>query len=77
MKTDYQEAMVMELIDRVLGLLKDGEFHPIDEIESKSGLPINKVKMVIDFLADFSFVTLEDQKVKITDGVKKWLKNSE
>ena len=77
MKTSYQEVMVMEFIDRVLGLLKDGESHPIDGIESKSGLPINKVKIIIEFLADFSFIILDDHKVKITDDVKKWLKKLE
>lgn len=77
MKTGHQEVTAMESVDRLLVLLKDGESHAIDEIESRSGLPPNKVKRAIEFLADFSFVILEDQMIKITDNAKKWLKKLE
>ncbi len=64
-------------IDRIIKLLKDGSWHSIDEVTSKSRILPDEVETIIEFLEDINFVILEDQKLKITDDVKEWLNKPE
>jgi DNA-binding IclR family transcriptional regulator len=51
----------MPVIDEVLMLLEDGEWHHLKEILDKSGLAEFKLSMVLKFLAEYSFIEVEER----------------
>ena len=53
----------MSAVDEILLLLKDGEWHNLNEITEKSTLPHSKAELIVTFLAEYNFVELnEDNK---------------
>jgi len=53
----------MSAVDEILLLLKDGEWHNLNEIKEKSTLPPSKAELIVNFLAEYNFVELnEDNK---------------
>lgn len=53
----------MSAVDEILLLLKDGEWHNLNEITEKSILPPSKAELIVTFLAEYNFVELnEDNK---------------
>ena len=68
----------MSTIDRVLELLKDGNWHKLNEIAKQSGLQQSKLEAIVNFLAEYEFICVEkdEQKAKLTHPVVKFLKKS-
>jgi len=68
----------MSAIDQVLELLKDGNWHKLNEIAKQSGLQQPKLKAIVNFLAEYEFIYVdkEQQKAKLTHSVLKFLKKS-
>ena len=62
-------------INGTFDLLQDGKWHELDEIAEKHGLSQRQVGMVINFLAEYDFVTLdkENQKAKLTPPAFKFI----
>jgi DNA-binding transcriptional regulator GbsR (MarR family) len=52
----------MSVIDEVLWLLRDGEWHDVKEIRENVSLSKFRVEMVVNFLEEYNFVQL-DMKV--------------
>ena len=61
----------MSTIDEILGLLKDGKWHDLEEIAEKAALPKVKAEMVVNFLAEYDFIQLNknDEQVKLKRSI--------
>jgi DNA-binding IclR family transcriptional regulator len=64
----------MSTIDEILWLLKDGEWHELEEIAEKAEIPKVKAEMVVSFLGEYDFIQInEDQKrLKIKQAILKF-----
>jgi DNA-binding IclR family transcriptional regulator len=62
-------------IAEVLEILNDGQWHSIDEIQSKVKLDESQSKKITDFLSEYNFVTIDSDKnkVKLRENVRKFL----
>jgi predicted transcriptional regulator len=56
----------MKALDRILELLQDAQPHSLDEIKAQIPVPAEKLALVLDFLAEFKFITLLDTEARIT-----------
>lgn len=59
----------MSNIDKILRLLKDGEWHDLEEIAEKAALPKVKAEMVVSFLAEYDFIKLNEDKAKLKPSI--------
>jgi len=66
-------------IDDILELLEDGKWHDVRETVKKSKLHESKVEVILSFLAEYKFITLnkEQQKAKLTTSMLKFLKETQ
>ena len=55
----------MPTIDDVIMLLKDGEWHDIQEVTEHVALPKSKAEMVISFLGEYDFIQQKENNKKI------------
>ena len=55
----------MSIIDEILWLLKDGEWHDLKEIAEKAALPKVKAEMIVSFLGEYDFVQLNENTKKV------------
>ena len=58
----------MFVIDEILGLLKDGEWHTLEEITTKASLAQLSAQILMSFLATHHFLEVneEQRKLKLT-----------
>ena len=59
----------MSTIDEILWLLKDGNWHDLEEIVEKAEIPKVKTEMVLRFLNEYDFIQIKDLKVKIKPSI--------
>jgi DNA-binding IclR family transcriptional regulator len=60
----------MSTIDEILWLLKDGNWHDLEEIAEKAEIPKVKAEMVLSFLNEYEFIQTKDlNKVKIKPSI--------
>ena len=61
----------MSTIDEILWLLKDGEWHALEEIAEKAEIPKFKAEMVVSFLVEYDFIQINKhlQKVKLKQSI--------
>ena len=61
----------MSTIDEFLWLLKDGEWHNLEEIAEKAEIPKIKVKMVLSFLGEYDFIQINEdlKRVKLKPSI--------
>ena len=52
----------MPQIDDIFRVFGDGKWHEVEEIAKEVALPESKVKMVLDFLAEFKFIEFERER---------------
>jgi len=66
----------MSVIDEILWLLKDGEWHDLEEIAKKRALPKNKAELAFRFLAEYDFIQLNKntKKVKLHPSTLEFIK---
>jgi len=66
----------MSIIDDVLWLLQDGDWHDWQEIAKKFGLKESKAETILDFLTEYSFIQLSEdrKKVKLQPMMLKFIK---
>jgi len=63
----------MKIIDKILELICDTQWHNIDEIKKCILLPSDKLNEVICFLEKQEFINKENEKIRITRLAKKFL----
>lgn len=56
-------------------MLKDGQWHTLEEIQQKMGVNRNQILRVVAFLKDYDFVVLDknEEKIKIADAAMELL----
>jgi DNA-binding IclR family transcriptional regulator len=61
----------MSTIDEILWLLKDGEWHDLEEIAEKAEIPQVKAEMVVSFLGEYDFIQINKdlKKVKLKPSI--------
>jgi len=61
----------MSTIDEILWLLKDGEWHDLEEIAEKAEITKVKAEMVVNFLSEYDFVQVNKslEKVKLKQSI--------
>ena len=69
--TSIGEKMI---IDCILGILSDGEWHNINELERQFIITKEKLKLLLDFLKKYSFIEIINNKVRLTEEVYSLLK---
>lgn len=52
-------------IDKILNLLKTGEWYSLQEVIDGCLLPESKVKLVLKFLNQFNFIEINDKEQKV------------
>ncbi len=64
----------MSTIDKILWLLKDGEWHNLKEIAEKATLPKVKAEMVVSFLGEYDFIQLNEnlKRAKLKPSIRKF-----
>ena len=59
--------MIMgDYLDKVLELLKDSQWHMIEEVKREIPLPEEKLGLIIDFLFEEEFIDKDDSALRIT-----------
>jgi len=70
----------MQVIDRLLDFLKNGEWHSINEISAQKPLlklTISQVREILNFLSEYGFIELTQStpiQAKLTPSTQKFLK---
>ena len=66
----------MQEIDKVANIIKDGQWHLLEDINHRAKLSKHEIEKILDFLADHSLVKLDSQnrKVKASFSLTKFLK---
>jgi hypothetical protein len=69
----------LQEIDEVVDIIKNGEWHTLEDIITKAKLPELKTNKILEFLADYNFIDLdsEHKKAKITHPLMKFLKENQ
>ena len=55
----------MPAVDEILLLLKDGEWYNLNEITEKGKLRPSKAELIVNFLAEYNFVELNENKIRL------------
>lgn len=66
----------MSAIDQILLLLKDGNWHKLEEIMQIVSLSQDKTEKIVSFLNEYEFVDLRDnsKEVKIQSTIREFIK---
>lgn len=69
----------MREIDEVVSLIKNGQWHTLEDVIKKAELPKIKTSKILELLADYNFICLdrEHKKVKVTPSLMKFLKENQ
>lgn len=62
-------------IDLIVNVIKNGEWHQLQEIFEKCKLPKVKVENILKFLVDYDFIEINGsrRKVKVSPSLQKFL----
>lgn len=70
---------MLQEIEEVISLIKNGQWHTLEDIINKAKLPQPKTKEILQFLADHNFIDLdnEQRRTKVTMSLAKFLKEDQ
>ena len=60
-------------LDNVLELLKDSQWHMIEEVKREIPLPEENLTKIIDFLHEYGFIDIDNSNLRITPYGLKFL----
>jgi len=65
--------------DEIFGVLRNGEWHELKEVSSRTRLQEFKVELITNFLAEYNFLKLDkkNRKVKLSPQLLRFLKRIE
>jgi len=71
--------MRISKVDTLFEVLRDGKWHSLNEIASKTGMNEEKTKLITAFLEEFSFIQIntEKRKVRLDALTRKFLEKIE
>ena len=69
----------LQEIDEVMDIIKNGQWHTLEDIINKTKLPKPKTNKILEFLANYNFIDLDSKhkKVKVTHSLMKFLKENQ
>ena len=56
---------MLEKANEIIDILKDGEWHNLEDIAKTSGLRSAQVKIIMNFMAEFDLVSLNKEYLKV------------
>ena len=56
-----QDAPTLGKIDRILGTLRDGRVHDIEDLRRSTDLPPEKMLKILRFMAEFHLIMLDER----------------
>lgn len=67
----------MSVIDEILWLLRDGEWHNLDEIIEYISMSEFKVEIAVNFLGEYDFIQVDEKakKVRLQPSILEFVKN--
>jgi len=65
-----------EIMDKLLNLLIDGEWHNIEELAEKMKIDNKKLEEIIKLLQKFNFLAYKNSKVRISTDVIELIKSN-
>ena len=65
----------MLTIDKIIWLLKDGEWHELEEIAKKAEIPKVKAEMAANFLGEYDFIQMNEnlKRLKLKPAILEFL----
>ncbi|MFQ6063884.1 MAG: hypothetical protein ACE5L6_00230 [Candidatus Bathyarchaeia archaeon] len=65
----------MREIDEVVSLIKDDQWHTLEDIIKKTKLPQSQTNKILEFLTNYNFIDYDPkhEKVKVTPSLMKFL----
>jgi len=65
----------LQEIDEIVALLQNGQWHPLDDLITKTKLPKAQTHRILQFLTAYNLITLDRQQrqAKITPSLLKFL----
>ncbi len=62
-------------LEKMLGVLTDGKWHMLEDIQQKAKLNKNEVIMIIAFLKDYDFIIVDDaeKEIKLEELAQRFL----
>ena len=62
-------------VAKILEILSDGNWHPLEEIRRKMNLNRNQIQQISGFLREYEFVTLDEtqKRMRIEETARKFL----
>ena len=67
----------MSVIDEILWLFRDGEWHDLKEITENIALSKFKVEIAVNFLGEYDFIQLNEvaKKIRLQSSILEFFKN--
>lgn len=74
-----KELEPLQEINEVVDLIKNGQWHTLEDIINKAKLPKPKTNKILEFLANYNFIDLDNEhkKVKASPSLTKFLKENQ
>lgn len=65
----------MPIIDDILHVLKNGEWHNLEEISQKARLSKSKIELITNFLAEYNFIELDkkEERTRLTPPLSNFI----
>ena len=70
---------MLQEIEEVISLIKDGQWHTLEDIIRQSKLPKFKTSKILEFLANYDFIDLNNkhQKAKVAPSLERLLEENQ
>jgi len=74
-----QRKPALLAMDRILEVLRNGEWHELKEVSAKSRLQESKVEMITSFLAEYDFLKFDkkNNRIKLSPQMLQFLRRIE
>ena len=74
-----KELQPLQEINKVVDIIKNGQWHTIEDVVKKTELPKLKTNKILEFLANYNFIDLdsEHEKVKASPSLMKFFKENQ
>jgi len=74
-----KELQPLQEINEIVDLIKNGQWHTLEDIINKAKLPKLKTNKILEFLANYNFIHLDSRckKAKVSPPLIKFLKENQ
>lgn len=74
-----KELQALQEIEEIVSIMKNGQWHTLEDVTKKTELPEIKTNEILQFLANYNFIDLdrEHKKVKVTPSLMEFFKENQ